>query len=114
MLFCEQFELTCVEVGETVSDEHIYAICEQLDNWMLAAHHLRLTRQDVRDIKATVTNPSEEKQMGLYVLLKWKEIRKALATYAALIEALLNCGCSQLAAKVCQLLQQIESNTVTS
>ena len=67
--------------------------------------HLGLKRADVTAIKQDAAHDTE--LMRLYALQKWKSIGivKGTSTYQVLLEALLDCGCTEHALEVCELLK---------
>ena len=102
---CNRFELSDDDIDKEVNDKHIRKIYSQLEKWKRVAAHLDLAQKDVEAIESRA-RPDEE-LMRLYMLQEWKTKNKIneTATYQVLLEALLECSCSNSAVKVCELLQ---------
>ena len=102
---CKRFELSDSIIGEKVSDKLILKIYSQLEMWKRVAAHLGLTKADVQAIECGA-RPDEE-LMRLYMLQEWKRKKRldGTATYKVLLEALIECSCSESANKVCELLK---------
>ena len=97
-------KLTYGDLDKKVSDEHIRDIYQQMDKWQQVASHLGLTDAEVETIQQE--NNYKVELMRLHVLKKWKkkEMLSGKATYGALIEALLKCGCAESVIRLCKLL----------
>ena len=105
MKLCKRFELSNDDINKEVSEKHILEIYPQLKNWIRVALHLGLTQADVQAIESEAR--SDEKLMRLCMLKEWKR-KKMLdetATYQVLLEALIECNCSESAVQVCELLK---------
>ena len=92
------------DLNKEVSDQHILEIYPQLENWKRVAAHLGLTRADVQAIDSGAR--PDEKLMRLNMLQEWKskKMLDGTDTYGALLNALIQCGCTESANQVCQLL----------
>ena len=103
---CKRFELSSDDIDKEVSDKHILKIYPQLKNWRRVAAHLGLTQADVQAIEGRAK--SDEELMRLYMLQEWKTKKRldGTATYQVLLEILIECGCSESAIQVCELLAQ--------
>ena len=101
---CKRFQLSNDNIDKEVSDRHILKIYPQLKNWRRVAAHLGLTQADVQAIEG-VARPDEE-LMRLYMLQEWKRKKRLdrTVTYQVLLEALIECGCSESAIQVCELV----------
>ena len=75
--------------------------------------HLGLEETDIEAIEHKAQRNVE--LMRLYALKKWKSIFQVdgTATYRVLLKALLKCGCTELALKVCELLKGEDLNNCT-
>ena len=104
---CQQQNLSYSNIRKAVSDDHILDIYPQLEKWKRVAAHLGLTQEDVEAIETRAR--TDEETMRLYMLQEWKKKNKinTTATYQVLLEALLKCGCSNSAIKVCKLFQRV-------
>ena len=100
---CKRFELSNDDINKEVSDEHILKVYPQLEKWKRVAAHLGLTQADVQAIESGA-RPDEE-LMRLYMLQEWKAKKRldGKATYQVLLEALIECNCSESAIQVCKL-----------
>ena len=105
MELCKRFELSDEDIDKEVSDDHILKIYPQLEKWKRVAAHLGLTQADVQAIESGA-KPDEE-LMRLYMLQEWKKKKRldGKATYQVLLEALIECSCSESAIQVCKLLR---------
>ena len=105
MELCKRFELSNDNIDKEVDDKHILKIYPQLEKWKRVAAHLGLTQADVQAIESGA-RPDEE-LMRMYMLQEWKRKKRldGTATYQVLLEALIDCNCSESAIQVCELLQ---------
>ena len=106
---CKRYELGDDDIDKEVSDKHILKIYPQLEKWKRVAAHLGLAQEDVEAIESRA-RPDEE-LMRLYMFQEWKKRNKIdkTATYQVLLEALLECSCSNSAVKVCELIQVLKT-----
>ena len=86
-----------------MSNEVIFEIYSQLENWKRVAIHLGLTHEDIEDI--AIKAWLDEELMRLYMLQKWRR-KKKITTYKILLKALLKCCCSGSAILLCGELKQ--------
>ena len=105
MELCKRFKLSNDDIDTEISDDHILKIYPQLEKWKRVAAHLGLTQADVQAIEGRA-RPDEE-LMRLYMLQEWKAKKRldGTATYQVLLEALIDCNCSESAIQVCELLK---------
>ena len=101
---CKRYKLSDDDINEEVSNKHILEIYPQLEKWKRVAAHLGLTQADVQAIEGRA-RPDEE-LMRLYMLQEWKAKKRldGTATYQVLLNALIECNCSESALQVCELL----------
>ena len=101
----KKYRLTDENIDMEVTDKHILKIYSRLENWKRVAAHLGLTRADIQAIESGA-RPDEE-LMRLYMLQEWKSKKRfnGEITYQFLLEALIECNCSESAFQVCELLK---------
>ena len=101
---CERFDFSNTSIEKEVSDKHILKIYPQLEKWKRVAAHLDLTQADVQAIEGGAR--PDEVLMRLYMLQEWKRKKRldGTATYQVLLEALIECDCSESAIQVCEQL----------
>ena len=97
-----------------VSDDHIFEIYPQLENWKRVAAHLGLTRADVQAIESAVR--PDEQLMRLYMLQDWKrnKMLDKKTTYQVLLKALRDCKCLESVRQVHELLKEDGSTHTNS
>ena len=102
---CKRFELSDDDINKEVSDKHILKIYPQLEKWKRVAAHLGLTQADVQAIESGAR--SDEELMRMYMLQEWMRKKRlhGTATYQVLLEALIECNCSESAIQVCKLMR---------
>ena len=83
-------------MGQTFSDDHLMEFSSQLEKWESLALSLRLPSTEIENIKG-----AGDIEMQRYKLLKcWKQRCGSMATYKALVKALLQTSRTDLAEKV--------------
>ena len=102
---CKRFDLTDDDIDMEVSNEHIKEIYSQLKKWRRLAVHLSFTGADIAQI-AREANQDVALLMKLYMLQQWKSKGKLdkIASYRVLLNALLECTCTESAVQLCELL----------
>ena len=91
---------------QTFSDDHVMEISSQLDKWEALALTLRLPSTEIENIKN-----SGDVEMQRYNLFKrWKQRCGSMATYRALVKALLQINRTDLAEEVITLQKSIEES----
>ena len=92
---------------QTFSDDHLMEFTSQLDKWETLALSLRLPSPEIENIRS-----AGDIEMQRYKLLKcWKQRCGSMATYKALVEALLQISRTDLAEKVVGLQQSLRDTT---
>ena len=101
---CKRFDLTDDDIDMEVSNEHIKEIYSQLKKWRRLAVHLGLTGADIEQIAQEANQ--DVALMRLYMLQQWKSKGKLdnKSTYRVLLNALLECSCTESAVQLCELL----------
>lgn len=99
----EQFGLDDEVLGTECSEEHILAVSSFLDDWKGVARHLELTDSEVEEVDSDGKDEADKRHK---TLKKWKSKFAFKATYKKLIQALLDSGKGDHAAKVCKLLKK--------
>ena len=97
----EAVGVTKAKLDQECSEEHIKDISLFLESWETLAPHLNLKKTTIKEIDREGRTEQEKK---LETLQKWKERFIFLATYKALMEALLKIGRADHAMQVCRLL----------
>ena len=90
-------------IDEECSDADILQFGDFCDPWKQVGLYLHLTKAQLSAIDDDNRTVSM-KRLG--VLQKWKEMNAFKATYRVLIEALLKCGKTDTALKVCEIVAQ--------
>ena len=105
MDLCKKFGLTSDDIDKEVSDNDIIEFYPMLKCWEIVAAHLHLTQKDIQDIQypAGSRRLPDKELLPLYMLQEWK--RKRIldkgATYQVLLEALIQCRCTESAKQIC-------------
>lgn len=97
-------QLTSDEVDQECTDEFILKIYRDLEKWEQVSLHLGLKSVDIE----TINNDFQSSDLKRHKALDmWKSINlfTGTATYRMLLRALLECGCRELALKVCELIK---------
>ena len=93
------------DIDQELNDNHILKIYSNLEKWERVCAHLGLKQADITAIKRDAANDTE--LMRLYALRKWKSVSvlRGTDTFQVLLKALLECGCTEHALEVCELLR---------
>ena len=95
-------EITSVEeLDQACSQQLLLSLAKLCVDWRLIAFHLQLNKGDVSAIDGD-NRTVDEKRIGM--LLRWRDKFSFMATYRALIEALLACGRTSDAFDACTLV----------
>ena len=102
---CKEFGLTSDDIDKEVSDNDIIKFYPLLKCWKIVAAHLRLTQKDIQDVEYPAWSQSrpDKELLPLFMLQEWKR-KKILdkgATYQVLLEALIQCRCTESAKQAC-------------
>ena len=94
---------------QNVSDDHLIEFASQLDEWKKLALYLKIPNSEIEDIKSQ----GGKGMKGIRLLKCWRQRCGSLATYKALVIALLQISRTDLAEKVITLRQSLR-DTVQS
>ena len=105
--FCD---VSRTDTDKNCSDDHIFKVGYELNEWESVARRLDLSEADIKAIK----HDQNAEMMPFNALKRWKSkamIVSGAATYHELLIALLECGCEEKAFYLCKLLaKQVNSS----
>ena len=94
----------------TFSDDYLIEFASQLDEWEKLALSLKIPSSETEDIKSQ----GGKGMKGIRLLQCWKQRRGSLATYKALVKALLQISRTDLAEKAIALQKSSQDTTHSS
>ena len=98
-------------IDQECTNEDFLALADLCDPWNLVGQHLRLSPSQLSAIDSDNKTTALKR---LALLQRWRESFAFKATYKVLVSALLSCGKTDQALKVCKVLAQKQGRCYSS